>query len=65
MANHLATAYGEYPAAEGRSKAHGVRVELYESRNGGTWTLVMTLPNGVSCLLAAGENWRTKRGERL
>ena len=25
---------------------------------GGTWTIIMTSPNGVSCLLIAGKYWQ-------
>lgn len=31
-------------------------IELLVSRNG-TWTLLATGPTGLSCLIAAGENW--------
>jgi len=35
---------------------NGSLVELYTSENG-TWTLMLTRPDGVSCLIAAGQNW--------
>lgn len=31
-------------------------LELYASANG-TWTAVLSLPNGKSCVVAAGEAW--------
>ena len=31
-------------------------VEVLKSP-GGTWTIIMTSPNGVSCLLIAGQDW--------
>lgn len=33
-------------------------VELHATRNGSSWTLLLTLPNGVSCLLASGNGWQ-------
>lgn len=32
-------------------------IELYVSADGQTWTLLMTRPDGVSCLIAAGAFW--------
>jgi hypothetical protein len=37
---------------------NGGLVELYTSENG-TWTLMLSQPDGVSCLIAAGENWES------
>ena len=28
------------------------------SDDGSTWTIIVSMPNGTSCLLAAGENWQ-------
>lgn len=36
----------------------GTLVELLQSEDG-SWTLIMTMPNGRSCLMAAGQNWET------
>jgi hypothetical protein len=33
-------------------------VEVYALPEG-SWTLVMTQPNGMSCLIAAGQAWET------
>ncbi len=32
-------------------------VEIYSSEKTGTWTILMTRPDGMSCLLAAGQRW--------
>ena len=37
---------------------NGGLVELYTSDTG-TWTLMLTQPDGVSCLIAAGQNWES------
>jgi hypothetical protein len=28
------------------------------SDDGATWTIIVSMPNGMSCLLAAGEDWQ-------
>ena len=56
--------YTETPAAMGLSNGGGV-VEILISPEGKTWTIIITLPNGLSCLIAAGENWERQGGRRL
>jgi hypothetical protein len=36
---------------------NGTVVEVLSSEDG-TWSILMTAPNGVSCLLAAGDYWQ-------
>ena len=33
-------------------------VELFTSADGGYWTVIVSYPNGTSCLLAYGYGWR-------
>ena len=40
----------------GLSNNGGV-VEILTSPKGVTWTIIITMPNGMSCLVAAGKNW--------
>ena len=49
--------YGEARDGFGHG-ATGVLVEHFESVGGATWTITMTLPNGLSCLVLDGRNWR-------
>ena len=35
----------------------GAVVELFTSKDGETWTIIVTLPNGMSRMVAAGEAW--------
>jgi hypothetical protein len=56
---HLAGKYHENSIALGLATNGGV-VELLTAADGKTWTIVITLPNGQTCLVAAGENWETK-----
>lgn len=57
MVAGLETRYAEVPVAMGLAST-GAVVEVFAS-GAGTWTIVMTHPNGLSCLLVAGEGWET------
>ncbi len=50
--------YGEKPVAIGVANNGGV-IEVLTTEDGGTWTIVITLPNGMTCLVAAGEDWES------
>ncbi len=56
---HLATKYGEAPVAIGVTNKGGL-VEVLTTGDGNTWTIIVSQPNGTSCMVAAGEGWRTK-----
>lgn len=49
--------YQEAPAALGILR-DGYVIELLASPDGGTFSLVQTRANGMSCLLLAGKNWQ-------
>ena len=55
IVNALEAAHKERKAAAGLSGNGGV-VELFTAING-TWTLLLTLPGGPTCMLGAGEAW--------
>lgn len=55
---HLATKYSEAPVAMGLANNGGV-IEVLASGTGNSWTIIITMPNGVSCMLAAGESWES------
>ena len=55
----LASEYAETPTALGT--AFGNVIELFEAKNGKTWTIVLTMPSGMTRIIVAGENW-TARG---
>ena len=48
--------FGETLRSLGLHRDDGV-VEVYSSEETGTWTILMTRPDGMSCLLAAGQRW--------
>jgi len=54
--SQLGTKYKEAPAAVGVANNGGL-IEVLTSTDGSTWTIILSMPNGKSCLLAAGEEW--------
>ena len=36
---------------------NGGVLEILVSQSSESWTIIVTMPNGVSCLVAAGESW--------
>lgn len=52
----LADGYGEVPVQIGLGNA-GLVVEVFASEQG-TWTITVTSPQGMTCLIASGEAWQ-------
>ena len=52
----LARQFSEAPRELGLAN-NGVVIELTTSTRGNTWTLLLTRPDGTSCVVAAGEGW--------
>lgn len=55
VVEQLGREYSEVPVNRGIT-AEGALMELLASPSG-SWTLLISLPNGKSCLAAAGESW--------
>ncbi len=53
----LAAKYKETPVALGVNREGGL-VEVLSSDKGDTWTIIVTSPVGLSCVVAVGEGWR-------
>lgn len=53
----LINKYKEAPVAVGVTNTGGL-VEVLSTSDGDTWTIIVTTPQGISCLVAAGEGWR-------
>lgn len=51
--------YKERPVALGVT-TQGALVEVLSADAGETWTIILTTPEGQSCLVAAGEGWRSR-----
>ncbi len=56
VAANLATQFGETRRIIGLAQDNTV-MELYAAPETGTWTLTATLPNGTTCLVAAGSSF--------
>ncbi len=55
LLKQLHGSYNETPVAMGLA-ANGSVVEVTRSETG-TWTILLTNPRGLTCLMAAGEHW--------
>lgn len=58
LVERLASGYGETRQAIGLAAGNAV-VEVFASPVTGTWTIVATMPGGLSCLVASGIAWET------
>ena len=58
MLGHLAGKYHEQPVAMGLA-TNGSLVEVLASTAGGSFTIVYTTAAGLTCMMAAGNNWET------
>lgn len=54
-AMNLKKKFAEVPVSMVLSK-QGTVIEVFASSEG-SWSIVMTFPNGMSCIMAAGEEW--------
>ena len=54
LIKHLSAKYHEAPAAVGLAD-NGSLLEVFASKSGETWTVTVTMPNGVSCMVATGQ----------
>ena len=53
----LAEKFGETLKSVGLH-ANDAVIEVYSSERTGTWTILVTRTDGMSCLLAAGQGWQ-------
>ena len=52
----LETRHAEVPVNMGLAM-NGAVVEVFSTVDGTSWSLLMTMPDGRTCLIAAGESW--------
>lgn len=57
-AAYLMTKYGESRIGVG-VRAGGDLMEIFANPESGTWTVLMTRPGGLACMVASGEAWQT------
>ncbi len=60
IADWLAEIHRERPVGAGITD-EGRLIEVFSTGNGATWTIVMTSPQGLSCILSHGEDWNTRK----
>ncbi|MEM1430792.1 MAG: hypothetical protein AAGG09_15160 [Pseudomonadota bacterium] len=58
IVQRLADGYGESRQSIGLGANNSV-MEVYASQETGTWTITVTMPNGVMCLVASGQAYET------
>ena len=59
--DRLEKGYGEHPVGIGVTQ-QGDLLEIVAS-TGGSWSVVISKPNGITCLVAAGDGWRSLDGK--
>lgn len=62
VVSYLLDKYGEHRQSIGLGANNSV-VETFASDQTGTWTIVITMPSGVSCLMASGQAYEEVMGE--
>jgi hypothetical protein len=58
LAKMLGEKFAEQPSALG-VQANGHLVEVFVSNEGTSWTIVVTRPDGWSCIVAVGKHWES------
>jgi hypothetical protein len=56
LVKHLESQYREQPRFHGMTD-NGSLLEVFTSPDGGTWTVTVSIPNGISCMVASGQQW--------
>tara|TARA_R110000803_G_scaffold97883_1_gene165975 strand:+ start:230 stop:493 length:264 start_codon:yes stop_codon:yes gene_type:complete len=55
----LSEKYAEVPVALGVANNGGV-MEVLSAPKGTTWTIILTMPNGQSCMIMAGDSFNRR-----
>jgi len=63
LMDQLKHKYSEQPKSMGLA-ANGSVLEVLTAPTG-TWTILLTTPQGITCLIAAGENWEDMEQDTL
>lgn len=58
VSKQLEQRYAEAPIAMGLANS-GKLVQVFASADGVSWTVVLTEPDGTSCIAASGRYWQT------
>ena len=67
LVKELHSKHSEAPVSIGLARNGGL-IEVFSTDDGSTWTIVITKPDGTSCVMATGEAWEnvpvTTRGRQ-
>ncbi|MEE2944310.1 MAG: hypothetical protein VX444_03965 [Pseudomonadota bacterium] len=58
VVERLADSYGETRQSVGLGRDNAL-MEVYASVESGTWTITVTTPTGMTCLIASGQSFET------
>lgn len=58
VVERLATGFGETRQSVGLG-SNNAMVEVFASPETGSWTILVTVPSGISCLVASGQSFET------
>lgn len=58
VVERLASGYGETRHSMGLGANNAV-VEVFASQDTGTWTITVTMPSGITCLVASGQSFES------
>lgn len=53
---NLANNFNEQPVAMGLTNK-GAVIEVFSSNKSGSWTFLVTMPSGITCVVASGSGW--------
>ena len=61
----LATGFDEVRRGAGLTRTNAGQTQMVEvfTSAAGSWTIVVTMPDGMTCLVASGENWQDLQEE--
>ncbi len=62
IVDQLTNKYGESRQNVGLNENNSM-VEIFASAATGTWTILVTMPTGMSCMVAAGQSWQVVEAE--
>ena len=57
VVDYLMQEFDEAPVAMGLANSGGL-IEVLTNGQGNTWTILITTPDGRSCMIAAGQGWQ-------
>jgi len=63
VSDKLKSTFDEEPSGRGLA-SNGGMLEVYTSPDG-SWTITLTRPDGISCLMSTGEHWETFEREDI